>query len=404
MSANRLRGLLDRTEERLRIVGLMSGTSVDGIDSALVEIARDEGALRWRLLAFECAEWPLDLREAILSACKPEISLPFLLALDSRVGTAFAGAADRLVRNAGFAWSEVDAIASHGQTIWHQPDPIAVGDGWGVGTLQVGDGNVIAAQTGCVVISDFRRADMALDGQGAPLVPFVDYALFAQPTEGRLVLNLGGIANMTWLPAGATPADVRAFDTGPGNMVLDALTRHVTSGQQEYDRDGALAAAGNIDRALLDTLLTHAYFAMPPPKSTGREQFGASYAHALIALPEAQGLRGSDLLATATALTAETVVRAYDAWIRPIEPVGTVVVGGGGVHNAALMRSLKERLAPAKMTTHADFGLPNDAKEAVAFAILGYETLCGRPSNMASATGASGPAILGKIALPPPSG
>jgi anhydro-N-acetylmuramic acid kinase len=402
MNPKRLRRLLDRADGTLRIVGLMSGTSVDGIDAALVEVGREGETFTWRLSAFECVSWPHDLRDAILAAFRRDTSLPFLIALDTRVGEAFADAAAQIVRSAGYAWSDIDAIASHGQTIWHQPEPSAVGEGWGRGTLQIGDGNVIAARTGCVVISDFRRADMAMGGQGAPLVPFVDYALFADPTEGRLVVNLGGIANLTWLPAGGTPTDVRAFDTGPANMALDALTAHLTAGQAAFDHDGALAAQGRVDRSLLDSLLEHPYFALPPPKSTGREEFGAHYASELIARGAARKLSTPDLLATATALTVETIARAYEQWIRPHAPVQTVILGGGGVRNATLVRWLAERLAPARLTTHSALGLPDDAKEAVAFAILAYETLNGRPSNMPTATGAAGPAILGKIALPPP--
>ncbi len=402
MNRNALRELLNRADGTLKIVGLMSGTSADGIDAALVEIGRDNDAVSWRLLAFECVPWEPDLREAIRTGFQRETSLPFLLALDSRLGSAFAGAAIRVVRAAGVDISEVDAIASHGQTVWHQPEPFPVGAGWGTGTLQFGDGNIIAAQTGCVVVSDFRRADMALGGQGAPLVPFVDYALFAASAEGRIVLNLGGIANMTWLPAGAASADVRAFDTGPGNMVLDAIAFHLSGGCDAFDRGGALAAHGEVNHKLLRRLLEHRYFALPPPKSTGREDFGAHYAAELIALAQKAGCCGADTMATATALTVETVGRAYDQWTLPNGGVHTIILGGGGVQNATLVRWLGERLAPAQLTTHAAFGLPDDAKEAVAFAILAYETLNGRSANMPYATGATGPAILGKIALPPP--
>ena len=402
MTRSSLSRLLERADKTLRIVGLMSGTSVDGIDAALVEIGRRNGVLHWRLSAFECLPWEPELREAILSAFRPNASLPFLLALDARLGAAFAAAALHVVQAAGLDRSAIDAVASHGQTIWHQPKPYAAGAGQGIGTLQMGDGDVIAAQTGCVVVSDFRRADMALGGQGAPLVPYVDYALFADRNEGRLIVNLGGIANLTWLRADAAVTDVRAFDTGPANMVLDALTLHYTEGRQAFDRDGALAAQGSVRQRLLARLMEHPYFALPPPKSTGREEFGARYASELISAVSAEGYGGMDVLATVTALTAETIAGAYETWIRPQEAVQTVVLGGGGVRNATLVRGLRERLAPAQLTTHAAFGLPDDAKEAVSFAILAYETLNGRPSNVPQATGASRPAVLGKISQPPP--
>jgi anhydro-N-acetylmuramic acid kinase len=402
MNRRSLRDLLNRADGPLRIVGLMSGTSVDGIDAALVEIDRAAGPFAWRLLGFECVPWPPELREAILSAFRPEASLPALTALDSRLGEAFADAAVQVVRQAGVSMSSIDAIASHGQTVWHQPQPFAIGGGAGRGTLQLGDSSVIAARTGCITVSDFRRADMALGGQGAPLVPFVDHALFADASEGRLVINLGGIANVTWLPAGAAAEQVRAFDTGPGNMVLDAVTQHITGGRDAFDRDGALADQGVVDHGLLSHLLEHPYFAKSPPKSTGREEFGAAYTAQLLGVAHREGVRGVDLLATAIALTAETVAGAYETWILPHAPVRTVILGGGGVQNRALVRRLEARLSPAVLTTHAAYGLPDDAKEAVAFAILAYETLNGRPANMPEATGATGPAILGKIALPPP--
>jgi anhydro-N-acetylmuramic acid kinase len=269
------------------------------------------------------------------------------------------------------------------------------------GTLQIGEPAVIAARTGCRVVADFRAADIALGGQGAPLVPFADYALFSTAAETRAVQNLGGIANVTFLPAGGTLDDVRAFDTGPGNMLLDALTRRVTEGAAAFDTDGSLAAQGQAASALLGEFLTHPYFALPPPKSTGREAFGAPFAERFFRFAQAQSLSPADTLATATALTAETVARAYRDWLLPHAPVQTVILGGGGVHNGTLVRMLAERLAPARLTTHAEFGLPDDAKESVAFALLAYETLHGRPSNVPAATGARGRAILGKIVLPP---
>jgi anhydro-N-acetylmuramic acid kinase len=254
-----------------------------------------------------------------------------------------------------------------------------------------------------VVVADFRAADMALGGQGAPLVPFADYALFASKRETRVVQNLGGIANLTFLTAGGTSADVLAFDTGPGNILLDALTRRVTDGAQAYDADGALAARGTICEPLLAEFLAHPYFAAPPPKSTGREIFGEAFAAQFFRAARRRKCSPEDTLATATALTAETIARAYRDWLLPRRPIQTVILGGGGVHNRTLTRLLAARLAPAHLTTHAAFGLPDDAKEAVAFALLAYETLHGRPSNVPSATGARGPAILGKIVLPPSS-
>jgi anhydro-N-acetylmuramic acid kinase len=385
----------------MRLIGLMSGTSADGIDAALVEIESGAGNGRVTLRAFVCVPWEAELQAAILDACRPDMPLPQLTALNYRLGEAFAEAARAVAEAAGVPLSEVNAIASHGQTVWHQPTPITLAGVAVTGTLQIGEPAVIAARTGCRVVADFRAADMALGGQGAPLVPFADYTLFSTATETRAVQNLGGIANVTFLPAGGTLDDVLAFDTGPGNILLDALTRRVTEGALAFDADGALAARGQVSSALLAAFLAHPYFALPPPKSTGREAFGAAFAERFFQSAQAQSLSPADTLATATALTAETVARAYRDWLLPRAAVRTVILGGGGVHNGTLVRMLAERLAPARLTTHAEFGLPDDAKEAVAFALLAYETLLGHPSNVPAATGARGPAILGKIALPP---
>lgn len=387
----------------MRIIGLMSGTSVDGIDAALVEISGQPPSLTWRLDKFVCVLWEPALRAAILDACRPDAPLQQITALHYRLGEAFAWAALEVARAASVPMESVDAIASHGQTAWHQPVPLKIGGVEARGTLQIGEPAVIAARTGCPVVADFRVADMALGGQGAPLVPFADYALFATQEETRAVQNLGGIANVTFLPKGGELRDVLAFDTGPGNMLLDALTHRVTNGAQTYDAGGALAGQGTVCAPLLETFLAHTYFAALPPKSTGREEFGEAFAKQFYEAGERQGCGAADLLATATALTAETIARAYRDWLLPRSAVQIVILGGGGTHNATLVRMLAERLAPARLTTHVEFGLPDDAKEAVAFAILGYETLHGRPSNVPSATGASGPAVLGKIVPPPQS-
>lgn len=385
----------------MRIIGLMSGTSADGMDAAVVEISGGPTRWRWKLLGFRCIPWQLELRAAILDACRPDAPLQQITALHYRLGSAFAEAAREAADAAGIALSQVDAIASHGQTVWHQPTPLEIAGVGATGTLQLGDANVIAAETGCVVVADFRAADMALGGQGAPLVPFADFVLFRSARETRAVQNLGGIANVTFLRKGGTLDDVRAFDTGPGNMVIDALARRVTEGRLQYDAAGALAARGQVNEPLLRELLAYPYFSAPPPKSTGREAFGTDYAAQFYQEAQRHACSDADTLATATALTAETIARAYHNWLLPCSPLDTVILGGGGVQNPTLVRMLSERLAPARVTTHAVFGLPDEAKEAVAFALLGYETLHGRPSNVPAATGARAQAVLGKIAFPP---
>jgi anhydro-N-acetylmuramic acid kinase len=382
----------------MRIIGLMSGTSVDGIDAALVSLTGAPPQLHCTLECFLTIPWTAEQRALILGCCRPDAPLQEVLALDVYLGECFAEAVHRLLARAGLRTQDIDAIASHGQTLWHQPVPLYRDAHFLTGTFQAGEPAIIAARTDRVVVADFRVSDMACGGQGAPLVPFADYVLFHSETENRAVQNLGGIANVTFLPAGGKPEDTLAFDTGPGNLLLDAITERISNGAQQYDPNGALAASGQIIPSLLAELLMHPYFRAAPPKSTGREEFGAEYAQSLFQRANRAAYRPTDLLATLTALTAETIARAYRDFL-PAMPQ-TVLLGGGGVHNATLVREISERLAPTRVATHAEFGLSDDAKEAVAFAILAYETLHGRPSSIPTATGACRPAILGKIVSP----
>ncbi len=386
--------------DRMLLLGLMSGTSVDGIDAALVEFEGQGDGLKWTLPGFTCVPWAVELRAAILDACRPDARLQTIVALNVRLGEAFAEAAKVAADKMGVSLADIGCIASHGQTVWHQPTPLTIAGQAVTGTLQIGEPSVIAARTGCVVVADFRTADMAVGGQGAPLVPFADYALFHSATETRVVQNIGGIANLTYLPAGGGLEEVIAFDTGPGNMLLDALMQRITEGARQYDAEGAFAGRGNICAPLLELFLDDPYFALPPPKTTGREQFGQAYADRFYQEAQKFGCGNEDILATATRLTAQTIARACRDWLPAQGPIDTVIVGGGGTANLPLMQMLRDLLAPARITTSAEFGLPDDAKEAVAFALLAYETLHGRPSNVPSATGAKSAAILGKIVLP----
>ena len=385
----------------------MSGTSVDGIDAALVEfntVVDTDGTERldWTLRGFTCVSWPAALRACILDVCRPDAPLQVVTALNYRIGEAFADAAKQAAHNAGVSLQDVDCIASHGQTIWHQPTPFDIAGQETCGTLQIGEPAVIAARTGCWVVADFRAGDMAAGGQGAPLVPFADYALFRSASETRVIQNIGGIANLTYLPAGGTLADMLAWDTGPGNMLLDALAQRLSGGSVEYDRGGAWAAQGRVDGSLLQTFLNAPYFALAPPKTTGREQFGAAYAERFYQAAQQAHCKPPDIMATATQLTADTIARAYRDWLLPRGGIDIVIVGGGGAYNQTLMQMLAAQVNPARLTTHAEYGLPDEAKEAAAFALLAYETLHGRPSNVPSATGARHPTILGKIVPPPP--
>lgn len=389
------------------IIGLMSGTSADGIDAALTEISGAGRQTRIALRGFLCLPHTPAMRDAILRLCDPRAgAVPDLCALHFALGERFAEAAQAVACAAGISLAQVDAIASHGQTVWHQPSPYPIADTAARGTLQIGSPAVIAAHTGCAVISDFRPADMAVGGQGAPLVPYADWLLFTSDAENRAVQNIGGIANVTFLPKNAALDRVLAFDTGPGNMLIDGLVRALSGGAQQFDEGGVWAAQGVVRETLLRWLLEACrdYLEAPIPRTTGRERFGEPFLAQLLAQVQAQHVSDADALATVTNFTAATIADAYRVWLAPQGGVQTVIVGGGGVHNATLMGMLRERLAPARLKTHAEFGLADEAKEAVAFALLGYETLRGQPANVPSATGAARPAILGSITPRPMGG
>ena len=384
------------------VIGLMSGTSAYGIDAALVEIEGEGRAVRVNLLGFICAPHSPEMRKAILDLCDPATgTVPDLCALDFALGQSFADAAVQVAREAGVTMKDVVAIASHGQTVWHQPEPRTIGEALAVGTIQIGSPAVIAARTGCRVVSDFRAADMAAGGQGAPLVPYFDWAVLTSETESRAALNIGGIANVTYLPSSGEPEGVIAFDTGPGNMLIDALADHYSSGQERFDRDGVVAAAGSWNPQLGNFLLAHPYFGIVPPKSTGREVFGGKYAADVLMRATAMELSAEDALATVTELTARTIADAVHRWLPDVE---RVIVGGGGRRNRTLMAALRELIHPAILSTQDELGIPGDAKEAMAFALLAYETLHGRPSNVPSATGARERVVLGSITPPPRGG
>jgi len=373
-----------------RIVGLMSGTSLDGVDAALIEVHGGIPYDEMRLLAFFTRPYTPEERERIAALMQPEVSLPALTAGNAWLGELFADAALRVIAQAGLQPAEVDAVASHGQTVWHiPPRPGEPG-----ATLQLGEPCVIAERTGLLTVADFRPRDMAAGGQGAPLAPFADYLLFRSPQLSRAVQNIGGIGNVTWIPRGGTPAQVVAFDTGPGNMVIDALVIHYTDGAQTFDRDGIMAAVGAVDEELLRELMQHPYFRQLPPKSTGRETFGAAYADDLRRRGEIRGLSSQDIVATATALTAESIARAYRDFLGPIDEI---ILGGGGSYNPTLCRMLADRLPGIPLRVHEEFGISGEAKEAIAFTLLGHATLCGVPANLPAATGAAHPVVLGKI-------
>jgi anhydro-N-acetylmuramic acid kinase len=383
----------------MRVIGLMSGTSADAIDVALARISGAPPRLRARLEAFLSVPYSARVREAILRLANGARTTTAELArLNFLLGELFARAALEACRRFRVPLRRIALIGSHGQTVFHEGRPTAfLGREKIASTLQIAEPAVIAARTGIPTVGDFRPADMAAGGQGAPLVPLVDYLLYRHPKLGRVALNLGGIANVTVIPRAARPEQVFAFDTGPGNMVVDALVSRLTRGRERYDRDARLARRGRALRPLLDNLLTDEYFLRPPLKTAGREQFGEGYAAALAARAKRMRARPEDSIATAAALTALSILDAFHRWILPRARIDQVIVSGGGAHNPLIMAQLAAGLCGVEILTSNDLGIPEDAKEAFAFAILAYETWHGRPGNLPGATGARRRAILGKI-------
>lgn len=376
----------------------MSGTSVDGIDVALTEIEGEGFDQQVRLVGFETIAFPNAIRQETLAASNSPTHTAAISQLNAALGLLFGEALLETCKRQAVDPAAVELIGSHGQTIYHQASASRFGGREVASTLQVGDSAQIAAVTGAPVVADFRPADMALGGQGAPLVPYVDYLLYRSPSKGRAALNIGGIANLTAIPPGASPADVLAFDTGPGNMLIDQLVSQFSRGVQRFDVDGKMAASGAVSKELLEELLADAYFRRLPPKSCGREQYGADFVAALLA----EGLPAADLVATVTALTAASITASIDRFVAPKMALDELIVSGGGIRNPEIMRRLQAQLPDTKVFASNELGVDSDAKEAMAFAILAHETWHRRPASLPAATGASGPAILGKVAYPPP--
>ena len=359
----------------MRVAGVMSGTSLDGIDVAIVDIGR--GSLR--TIGFTSTRYPTGIREELLRWYREPVEIERVSQLNFELAELYARAVLAAVRRHG----PVELIGCHGQTVYHCG---------GRHTLQLGESAVLAERTGVPVVADFRARDIAAGGQGAPLVPFVDYLLFRHPRRTRVALNIGGIANITVIPAGAGPDHVVAFDTGPGNMVIDALAREYSQGKLRYDRDGRIAAAATVDRKLLDALRSDAYYRRRPPKSVGREQYGPEF----VARMKRSGAELADLIATATVLTAATIA----AGVRLTSGGDAeLIVSGGGAHNRFLLAHLAGFLPHSAMATSADYGIDVDAKEAIAFALLAWRTWKRRPGNLPSATGAKRAVTLGHITM-----
>ena len=388
------------------VAGVMSGTSADGIDVALVRLQGRGFNTRFELLRHEHYSYPAQVRRVILQAMNAgNASVADLSRLNFLLGELYAAAVLRAGRKAKV---EIDLVGCHGQTIYHQGErkaflgkPIAC-------TWQMGEGAVIAARVDKPVVSDFRTADMAVGGKGAPLVPFLDYALFRHRRVGRIVQNIGGIGNLTAIPAGARPEQAFAFDTGPGNMVIDAVAERFF--RRRYDAGGKLAARGRVNEKLVEKLLRAPFFQQRPPRTAGREEFGREYAAKFMRYfkSRSRSPHREDVIATATALTAASIAQSIEKFVfsRNVKPETRnweLIPSGGGTRNRTLMHMIANRIRrlPIRLRTTDEFGLPAEAKEAVAFAVLAYQTWKRQPGNVSSATGAKRSAVLGKVSYPP---
>jgi anhydro-N-acetylmuramic acid kinase len=391
------------TSKPMLVLGLMSGTSADGIDVALARISGAPPQLDAKLLNHTSVNFPPPLQKEILRVAEQQlISAGQLSQLNFRLGEVFAEAALAACKRFHVAAKKIVLIGSHGQTIFHQGQPVSYLGRRTASTLQMGEPSMIAARTGITTIADFRPADIALGGQGAPLVPYADYLLYRHKKLGRVSLNLGGIANITVLPAAAKPSQVFAFDTGPANMLIDALVFHFTDGRHRFDKNARLAQTGRSLPALLDELMRDPYLKLPPPKSTGREYYGRAYAKQILALGRRHHAKPADLIRAATIFTALSIVDALNRFVLSKTKVHQLIVSGGGARNPLILAQLAATLPKIEVLPSSHLGIPEDAKEAFAFALLAYEAFHRRASNLPSATGARGLAILGKISYAPP--
>jgi anhydro-N-acetylmuramic acid kinase len=382
----------------LCIVGLMSGTSLDGIDACAVHCQDTPQGLKWTVLGTHSGQYSPAMRQQLLAMQQPNatVTLAHLTQLHRDVALSHGQVAHDLIQQLQRHGHSVHAVASHGQTVYHQPPQPNQAELAKSGcTLQLGEAAYLAEMTGLPVVSNFRPRDMAAGGQGAPLVPFAEQHLFApllKQGKRLLIQNIGGIANATVLSHLAIPM---AFDTGPGNMLMDGACLHLTG--KPYDHNGQLAAAGTVDKSILTHLMNDPYLRQPPPKSTGRELYGQGYLQALF--NRFTHRKAEDWLATLTAFTAHSIANAYQQWVIPKTSVDLMIVGGGGAHNPVLMGHLQQLMAPIPVQTHADWHIPNQYKEAMAFALLGWATLTGQTNNMPSCTGARHPVIMGSLTL-----
>ena len=387
-----------KEKESRNVIGLMSGTSCDGIDACLVKITGNGLSTEVDIIGFETYPYGNEIRESILkTSCNETGTVENICQLNFILGKLFADAARQIAEKLSVPLSEIDIVGSHGQTIYHISSLKVSNDKKVRSTLQIGEPSVIAQETGVTTVADFRTGDIAAGGEGAPLVPYADFVLFGRGGSGRAIQNIGGISNVTFLPEDGSIKEIIAFDNGPGNMIIDRFAEIITDGRLKYDRNGELASKGRLNQDLLERLCTHPYLSKPPPKSTGREDFGIQFSDGLYKELRQDNMDVHDAIATITAFTAKAISDSYRKLIQSCCKIDEVIVSGGGVSNPVLFQYLKDYLVDISIRKIDDFGIPSGAKEALAFAIIANETVSGNPCNVPSATGAKESVVLGKI-------
>ncbi len=382
----------------MKVIGLISGTSTDGVDAALVEVSGKGVESQLKLLAFETYPYSQDLRRRLMVVSAGQGTVSEMSHLNFYLGDLFSRGAFQVAKKARVSMDEVELIGSHGQTIMHCPQPVTERGIKVRSTLQIGEPSVIAQRTGVTTVADFRPRDIAAGGQGAPLTPYLHYILFHDQSKSRLVVNIGGISNVTYLRSGKGLQDILAFDTGPGNMLIDGMVEIWSKGRQQMDKGGKMASQGSVHPRLFRDLMRHPFLKKRPPKTTGREVFGRILVEQVFKLAKRYRIRKKeDVLATVTAFTAHSIAYSCKRYIVTRGPLDQVIVGGGGTRNATLMKMLQEALAPLQVLTFEDFQMESKAIEAMAFALMAYQAIMAEPNNIPAATGATHPVIMGKI-------
>lgn len=380
------------------VIGLVSGTSADGVDAAIVNIKGFGLNSKVKLVDFQTFPYSDKIKKEILKASSPDTSrVDQICSLNFLLGKVFAEAALKIINKSNLKRKDIALIGSHGQTIYHIPHQCSKENTKIPSTLQIGEPSIIAEMTGITTVSDFRPRDIAAGGMGAPLTPYVHYLLFRNKRETRAVHNIGGISNITVIPDNNDIDKVIAFDTGPGNMAIDGIISKLTGNHKKYDEMGVGASKGKINRRLLDTLMNHSYISKPPPKSTGREEFGNSFIDKILKIAKKYNISDNDLVSTVTAFTSESIILNYKLFVLPRFDLSRIIIGGGGVKNLTLLSWLKNGLSPLPIHTMEDYNYSSDALEAMAFGILANETISGVPNNLPLVTGAKKKIVLGKI-------